>query len=158
MSSNAFSAIKADPAVVRGVVVPALTPSNSNVLRFTSSVAAASQALPRPTGTPAAGVAPTQDWRGRDVEIVNGGTAATDFVFFAFSKGAAVALVNTAASATGAPATTRGEYLAPGARVRRTIPSMDPLQTGPTSEDVFFNWIAAANTPELHLVLVEHDR
>ena len=158
MSSNAFGAIKAKPAIVQGTVVPALTPSNSNALRFTSSVAAASQALPRPPTSPAAGVAPTQDWRGRDVEIVNGGTAATDFAFFAFSKGAAVALVNTAAGATGSPQTTRGEYLGPGQRVRRTIPTADPAQTGPTAEDVFFNWIAAANTPEIHMVLVENER
>lgn len=158
MSQNTFSATRALPAVVQGTVTPALTPSNSNVLRFSSSTTAASQALPRPGLPVAAGVAPVQDWRGRDVEIVNEDATAANFAFFAFSKGAAVTLVNTAASSTGAPTTTRGEFLRAGERIRRTIPAADPRQTGATAEDVFFNWIAAAGTPNISMVLVEHER
>jgi hypothetical protein len=146
--SNAYTALRALPAVVQGAVTPALTPSASNVLRFSSSTAAASQAVPRP-GLPAApGVAPVQDWRGRDVEIVNEDATAANFVFFAFSKGAAVTLVNTASAANGSPQTTRGEFLRAGERIRRTIPLNDGKQTNSTGEDVFFNW----------MVLVEHER
>jgi hypothetical protein len=158
MSGNTFNAIRARPAVVQGTVTPTLTPSNSNVLRFASTTTAASQALPRPAGPVASTVAPIQDWRGHDVEIVNEATAGTDFVFFAFSKGVAVTLVNDASSSTGNPKTTRGEFLGAGQRVRRTIPNPDTNQTGATREDVFFNWIAGANTPNVSMVLVEHER
>ena len=159
MSGNVYGAIRAQPAVVQGTVTPALTPSNSNVLRFTSSNVAASAALPRPGAPAAAGVAPIQDWRGHDVEIVNEDATAANFVFFAFSKGVAVTIVTAAGNATtGAPATSRGEFLGAGQRIRRTIPFSDSKQTGATSEDVFFNWIAAAGTPNISMVLVEHER
>jgi hypothetical protein len=161
MSSNVLSATIAQPAVVQGTVVPALTASNSNVLRFTSSTTPASQAVPRPATSPAPGTAPTQDWRGRDVEIKNEDTTAANFVFFAFSKGAAVTLgtvANHAGSATGAPRVDRGEFLAANERVRRTIPRADPLQTGATREDVFFNWLSGAGTPNISITLVEHER
>lgn len=159
MAQNVLNAIQARPAIVQGVVVPPLTPSNSNVLRFISSVAAASQALPRPQTTiPVVGVQPVTDWRGRDVEIINEGTTAGDILFVAFSRGAAVVLVNTAAGATGAPTATRGEPILPGTRVRRAIPRASDRQVGATGEDVFVNWIAAANTPVLSMVLVEHER
>lgn len=158
MSGNAFMAIRAQPAVVQGTVTPALTPSNSNVLRFATSNVASSAALPRPGLPPAAGVAPVQDWRGRDVEIVNEDTTAANFVFVAFSKGVAVSLANTASAAAGSPQTTRGEFLGAGQRIRRTIPNADPLQTGANREDVFVNFIAAAGTPNVSMVLVEHER
>lgn len=158
MSGNAFMAIRAQPAVVQGTVTPALTPSNSNVLRFSTSNVASSAALPRPGAPVAAGVAPVQDWRGHDVEIVNEDTTAANFVFVAFSKGVAVSLANTASGASGSPQTTRGEFLGAGQRIRRTIPLPDPAQTGATREDVFVNFIAAAGTPNVSMVLVEHER
>jgi hypothetical protein len=95
---------------------------------------------------------------GQTLEIVNEDTTAANFVFFAFSRGAAVVLTNAASSATGAPNTTRGEFLGAGQRVRRTIPRPDPAQNHGTAQDVFFNWIAAAGTPNISMVLVEHER
>ncbi len=111
----------------------------SGVLRYTSG-AALSSAVPRTE---------VNEWRGAEVEIKNESTTAGEFVFVLFSVGAAVTLVVTAAAADGGPLQTRGEFLAPGERIRRKIPGSPTL-----TQDVFFNRIAGAGTPSISVARI----
>lgn len=115
----------------------------SGVLRFTSSVANASNAMPRTA---------SNDWRGAEVEIKNESVTAGDIVWVLFSQNAGITLVVSAAAAGGDPLQTRGEPIFPGERIRRRIPPAPP--GNPANGDVFFNRIASANTPAISIARI----
>lgn len=113
-------------------------------LRFTTG-AARSDAMPRTS---------VNDWRGVEVEIVNESATATEFVFILFTVGVAVTLVNTASANDGSPRADRGEFLGAGQRIRRRVPVPSAMGTTATGEDVFFNRIAGAGTPNISMARV----
>lgn len=113
--------------------------ANTPDLRFTSSTSQANNALPA-------------NWNGKIVEVTNESVTAGDLVAVLFSPTAAATVTIGAAAADGGPATTRGRIILPGTTRRMRLPR-NQAQGGV----VFFNRIAAANTPVISLALVEYD-
>lgn len=111
--------------------------ANTPDLRFTSGVAQQQNALPA-------------SWNGRMVEITNESVTAGDLVAFHFSFGVARTVTIGAAAAAGDPTVDRGRIIMPGTTRRMRLPA-NPA----SSAILFFNRIAAANTPAISIALVE---
>lgn len=132
MSAAVFAALTNKGPFADGT---AITPD----LRFTSAVAQQQNALP-------------VSWNGKLIEITNESVVAGDLVAFHFSLDQARTVTIGAAAAAGDPTVDRGRIIMPGTTRRLRLPK-NPSQGGV----VFFNRIAAANTPALSLALIERD-